>query len=187
MDIFEAAGSDIEPNISGILYATTQAVMTAFAGLLMTKFGRRPLFIFSELGMGASLAVLGVFYYLKETEAEGVDKLGWLPLASLVGFTVAYCCGAGILPWALMVDLCPPHVKGIASALVTATNCGLGFLVALLFPRLLDGIKGYGAFWMFSGINVVGAVYMFLVLPETKDKTMEEIMNLFKKPVATHV
>lgn len=79
-----------------------------------------------------------------------------------------------------MADLCPPHVKGAAAAMCMGTAWGLGFLVALLFPSLLDWIKGYGAFWLFSGFNVFGTLFIIFVLPETRDKTMDEIAEMFK-------
>lgn len=93
VDIFEAAGSEIEPNICGIIYGATQLVMTAVAGLLLTKFGRRPLYIFSEAGMCLGLLALGAFYFLKENEYESVNSLSWLPLVSLMAYTISYCCG----------------------------------------------------------------------------------------------
>ncbi len=80
----------------------------------------------------------------------------------------------------IMVDLCPPHVKGPASSLCTGVLCGLGFVIGLVFPRLVDGIGGYGAFWLFSGFCALGGIFVALFLPETKDKTMDEIQSLFK-------
>lgn len=93
VDIFEAAGSDVQPNVSAIILGTTQLCCTAFTGYLMTRFRRRPLFLFSQIGMCVSLAVLGVFYFLKERHPESAKDLGWLPLTSLMAFTITYCCG----------------------------------------------------------------------------------------------
>ncbi len=93
VDIFEAAGSDVQPNVSAIILGTTQLVCTAFTGFLMTRFRRRPLFIFSQIGMCISLAVLGVFYFLKDHYPGSAKDLGWLPLTSLMAFTITYCCG----------------------------------------------------------------------------------------------
>ncbi|CAL8101448.1 unnamed protein product [Orchesella dallaii] len=183
VDIFKAAGSDIDPSICAIIVGMTQAIGFAFAGILMNKFGRKPLFFFSEVGMCISLAALGVFYYLKEEKPETAENLGWLPLLSLVMYMVTYCCGVGPLPWTLMGDLCPPHIKGIASAMTTSTNWGLGFLVTFTFQGIVDAIQGYGAFWIFSGICALGAAFAAFVLPETKGKTVEEIMRLFADKV----
>ena len=39
-----------------------------------------------------------------------------------------------------------------------------------------------GAFWLYTGFGVVGVVFVILLVPETKGKTLEEVENLFKKP-----
>ncbi|ODM98291.1 Facilitated trehalose transporter Tret1 [Orchesella cincta] len=126
VDIFKAAGSDIDPNVCAIIVGMTQAVGFAFAGILMNRFGRKPLFLFSEIGMCISLAALGVFYYLKEEKPDTAANLGWLPLVSLVMYMVTYCCG---------------------------------------------------------GICALGAAFAAFVLPETKGKTVEEIMRIFADKV----
>lgn len=84
VDIFQSSGTDIEPSVCAIIVGMTQAVGFMFTGLLTTRFGRKPLFFLSEVGMTISLVALGVFYYLKDNEPETAKSLGWLPLVSLV-------------------------------------------------------------------------------------------------------
>lgn len=69
--------------------------------------------------------------------------------------------------------------KGIASAMTTSTNWGLGFLVTFTFAMLQDAIHGYGAFWLFAAICALGSAFALFILPETKGKTIDEVMRLF--------
>jgi hypothetical protein len=39
-----------------------------------------------------------------------------------------------------------------------------------------------GAYWIFSGVVVVGMIFLFFTLPETKDKQLEEVETLFETP-----
>lgn len=68
---------------------------------------------------------------------------------------------------------------GIASAMTTSCNWSLAFVVTFTFQNLIDVVHNYGPFWIFAGICALGAVFALLILPETKGKTVEEIMRLF--------
>lgn len=92
-DIFKAAGSDVHPNVAAIIVGMTQVVGACGASILMKNFGRKPLFIVSEIGMAISLAIMGVFFYLQEHETKKTENLGWLPLTCLVLYMVFYCVG----------------------------------------------------------------------------------------------
>lgn len=49
----------------------------------------------------------------------------------------------------------------------------------LVISILLSFVFVSGTFWLFAGITVIGVVFMFFMLPETKDKTLEEMEQLF--------
>ena len=40
-----------------------------------------------------------------------------------------------------------------------------------------------GAFWLYTGFGICGLVFISLLLPETKGKSLEEVELLFKKPI----
>ncbi|GFN77401.1 facilitated trehalose transporter tret1, partial [Plakobranchus ocellatus] len=51
--------------------------------------------------------------------------------------------------------------------------------ISVLFSPVLNGFFQPGTFWLFAGITVVGVIFMVFLLPETKDKTLEEVEQLF--------
>ena len=74
------------------------------------KFGRRILLLVSSLFIGLSMASVGGFFHLAETqgkEAPIVEQLGWLPLASFIIFIFVFSIGLGPVPWVLLVELMP--------------------------------------------------------------------------------
>jgi len=122
-----------------------------------------------------------VFFYLKEQNDDEVpDGLGWLPLVSLILYIVAYNLGLGSLPWVMLGELVPNHLKGIAGGIANSFNWGLAFVVTRSFADLSDALTPQGCYWLFAGICCVGAAFSLLVVPETKGKSLDEINALFK-------
>jgi len=120
---------------------------------------------------------LGTFFYLKET--NGAENLGWLPLVSMILYIITYNLGCASLPWTFMGELCPSHVKGFASALVTSTCWFLAFIVTYTFADLRNLIGDHFVFWIFGMFSVAGALFSAFILPETRGKSLDEIQKLF--------
>jgi MFS family permease len=113
--IFEAAGSNIDPNVSSIIIGSIQVFCVGISTVLMDRAGRKMLLIISDTGMAISLAALGVFFYLKDEKNGGEvpEGLGWLPLASLIFYMITYNVALGPVPWLMMGELLPTRVKGM--------------------------------------------------------------------------
>ena len=81
---------------------------------LVDRAGRRMLLLISGFFMTISLAALGSFFYLLETADKPDDvksSLGWLPLASLILFIVAYSTGYANVPFLIMGELFPAKFR----------------------------------------------------------------------------
>jgi facilitated trehalose transporter len=113
VDIFEASGSDLDANVASIIVGAVQVVCVVISTLLVERAGRKILMVISEIGMTFSLVALGVFFYLKsENNNVAPEGLGWLPIVSMILYIVTYNLGCASLPWTLMGELVPGHVKG---------------------------------------------------------------------------
>ena len=64
---------------------------------------------------------------------------------------------------------------GIAMSVATFANWFSNLLVALVFPSLIAGVGPVGAFSGFAVIGVLGLLFSFRVVPETRRRTLEEI------------
>ncbi|CAG7831251.1 unnamed protein product [Allacma fusca] len=177
--IFRDAGTGIAEDTSAIMVAVVQVIFAFLSTILVERAGRKLLLMISELGMAVCLLVLGVYFYIKENDPEKASSLGWLPLTSLLLYMVAYNLGSGPLPWTMMGELLPPHVKGMLSSIATAFCWGLAFLITKFFTQMLNGLTPAGCYWMFSGWCFFGFVFCLLVVPETKGKSLDEIQRLF--------
>ncbi|XP_045615875.1 facilitated trehalose transporter Tret1-2 homolog isoform X2 [Procambarus clarkii] len=181
--IFSDAGSTISDNMSSIIIGVVQVASTFLATVLMDKAGRRLLLIVSASFMALSLVALGEFFYEKmEDKTWAVNKLGWLPLTSLIIFITAFSIGYGPIPWLMIGELFSPNVKEAAGSFATMFNWSLAFVVTLTFVPLQTALGTYGVYWLYASICVVNLVFCVTIVPETKGKTLEEINAYFGGP-----
>ena len=54
-----------------------------------------------------------------------------------------------------------------------------------MFMFLTDTDMFPGTYWLFVGIVLVGLVFMFLTVPETRGKKLEEVEELFSRPLCS--
>lgn len=178
--IFQSAGSTMDPAICGIVVGVVQVLMTFVSSVLIDKAGRRILLLQSSFIMGSCLIVLGVYFKLQADKAD-VSGIGWLPLASVVLFIISFSLGFGPIPWMMMGELCAPDVKGLASALTVMFNWSLVFLVTKTFGTMQETLGADWTFWFFGIWMIVGTLYVFFKVPETKGKSNAEIQALLAK------
>ncbi|GLG95597.1 Facilitated trehalose transporter Tret1 [Gryllus bimaculatus] len=137
---------------------------TASGAALSDRAGRRPLLLLSAAVMALCLGTLGCCYQWPHALP------GWLPLLTVALFLVVFSLGFGPVPWLMMGELLAPEVKASASALAVTLNWMLAFGVTKTFGPLLRLLGSPGTFFAFSAICVVGALFVLLLVPETKGK-----------------
>lgn len=176
-EIFKSAKFEGNPAIPGVVVGAVQLVATMGSVFVIDRLGRRILLAISGTFMSVGCVMLGVNYYLQEHNSQ--TNLPWLPICSLVLYMAAFSVGWGSIPWTMMAELIPSRVKGFASGLSVVVNWTSAFLVTKEFKDMEDTMTTYGTFWFFAGINALGVVFVLLLLPETKGKSLEEIERLF--------
>ncbi|KAK3102302.1 hypothetical protein FSP39_010349 [Pinctada imbricata] len=104
---------------------------------------------------------------------------GWMSVLGLALFVFSFAPGLGPNPWTINSEIYPLWARGTAISIATAVNWLANLLVSLTFLTLLETITRYGTFYLFAGISSVGFVVIFCILPETKNKTLEEVTDIF--------
>lgn len=179
--IFASAGSTMSPAISTIVIGVIQVVATFISGLVVDKLGRRILLLFSALVMCICTVILGVFFFLQDVHGANsaiIESISWLPLLSLSLFIIAFSIGFGPIPWMMAGELCLIDIKGFVASTSGTLNSTLSFIITTTFNSLNTAIGAGQVFWLFGGVTLLGFVFIFLVLPETKGKSFEEIQIL---------
>jgi sugar porter (SP) family MFS transporter len=149
----------------------TNLVFTIIAVLILDKVGRRPLLMFGTAGCIVSLAMLGVFFasgYLQ-------DNASWVALVCLIVYIASFAIGLGPVFWLMIAEIFPLRVRSSAMSLSTVGNWSSNFIVSSFFLSLTSAITRQGTFWLYAGFGVVALVYFIARVPETKDRSLEQI------------
>ncbi|XP_015755024.1 PREDICTED: solute carrier family 2, facilitated glucose transporter member 8-like [Acropora digitifera] len=195
--IFKDAGFN-KATLVSISVGLIQFVGTALACLLMDRAGRRILLWTMALGMCVTLAGLGFYfevYIPAKTDStpasdtvsllgsihrsSEASKISWLSILCLVLFNLAYAVAWGPIPWLVMSEIFPLKARGPASSLATLFSSLFAFVTIKTYNSLVSGLTIQGTFWFYSGFSLLGFVFVFFVVPETKGKTLEEIEAMF--------
>jgi len=197
--IFETSGSTINPNLASIIVGVV-LLLSCFVALgVVSQLGRKVILVLSIFGMSVCHMSLGACFYLKEQNDAAVvnstdvtsvgtynSVLGWLPLVSVIGFLFLGNIGYGTLIWVVTAELLPPRVRAMANSFIICFAFITGFIVAKTFVDLIQSdLHESGTFWLYGGICFVGGVFTLIFVPETRNKSIEEIQDYFraKKPL----
>ena len=146
---------------------------------LVGHIGRRALFFLSEGLAGLSILALGGYFYLKENDPDLASQAQWLPLTCLILFIATYTIGLGPLPWLMTNEIMPSRFRGLGSSVAAFTNWSMSFVVTKIFLDMKIVLTEAGTFWLFGCFCILGMLFGLFFLPETKDKTPEEVRSFF--------
>ncbi|XP_047993465.1 facilitated trehalose transporter Tret1 isoform X2 [Leguminivora glycinivorella] len=180
-DIFAAAGAAIPAAIATIIIGVIQVVATLTSSLVVDKLGRRILLLLSALVMCVCSTALGVFFFLQTVhgaDAPIVQQISWLPLLALSLFIIAFSLGFGPIPWMMAGELCTIDIKAFVGSTAGTLNWLLAFTVTSTFNSLNASIGRGQVFWLFAGIMLLGFVFIFFLVPETKGRSEDEVQVL---------
>lgn len=179
--IFSAGGAAIDASVSTILIGVVQVIATFVSSLVVDKLGRRILLLLSALVMCICTTALGVYFFLQDKhglDSSIVEAINWMPLLSLSLFIIAFSLGFGPIPWMMSGELCLIDIKAFVGSTAGTLNWLLSFTVTSTFTSLNQAMGSGQVFWMFAGIMLVGFVFIFFVVPETKGKSVHEIQTM---------
>lgn len=183
--IFTSSGSSsLHPNDATILVGTVQVVATLVACLIIDRAGRKLLLIISSIGCGLSILLLSIYHFIGDSKGQDfLHSFSWIPILSLICYMIAFSLGLGPMPWLLMGEILPSHVKSVASGLCSSFNWMCAFFVTQMFSNMIDTLHESGTYCLFSIVCFLCSVFVILFLPETKGKSLIEIESLFRPPI----
>uniref|UniRef100_A0A3B4Z5B0 Solute carrier family 2 member 9 n=1 Tax=Stegastes partitus TaxID=144197 RepID=A0A3B4Z5B0_9TELE len=166
-------------NLIPYITLSTGAIETLAAiisGLVIERIGRKPLLIFGFSAMAVCFSLLTVFLNFQ-------DSVSWMPYLSyicILAVIASFCSGPGGIPFVLTGELFEQSNRPAAFMIAGTVNWLSNFTVGLLFPFIQELLQAF-AFLVFVGVCTLGSIYLYVVLPETKNKTFMDISQSFAK------
>jgi sugar porter (SP) family MFS transporter len=153
---------------------------TILAVRIIDRAGRKPLLLIGLVGMVISLALLGTVFASGATGDNSTALSGLLATVCLAVYIASFAISLGPVFWLMISEIYPLRIRGTAMSVASIANWGSNFLVALTFPVLLAALGGATLFWLFAVLGIVAWVFIFFRVPETKNRTLEEIEASFR-------
>ena len=154
-----------------VFIGCTNVFFTIVAILLLDKLGRRFFLISGTATLTAALVGLGIFFESKAVQSA----VPWLALACLLIYIMGFAVGLGPVFWLMISEIFPIQMRGPAMAVCTMFNWGLNFAISYTFLTLTGAITKQGTFWLYAFFGVCALVFFATLVPETKDRSLEEI------------
>ncbi|XP_014621224.1 sugar transporter ERD6-like 16 isoform X1 [Glycine soja] len=156
-----------------IAYACLQVPFTVLGAILMDKSGRRPLMMVSATGTFLGCFIAAIAFFLKD-QSLMLECAPIFAVAGVLIYIAAYSIGVGPVPWVIMSEIFPIHVKGIAGSLVVLANWLGAWIVSYTFNSLMSW-SSPGTLFLYAGSSLLTILFVTKLVPETKGKTLEEI------------
>ncbi|ERN13382.1 probable polyol transporter 4 [Amborella trichopoda] len=180
--IFMDAGLKSEKTILAatiaVGFAKTSFILVAI--FLIDRVGRKPLLYVSTMGMTACLFGLGMtLTFLKHGSGQNQIAIT-LAILAVCGNVAFFSVGIGPICWVVTSEIFPLRLRAQASALGAMGNRVCSGIVSMSFLSASRFISVAGIFLMFSAISAFSVAFVYRFVPETKEKTLEEIKLLFE-------
>ncbi|MBC7368240.1 MAG: sugar porter family MFS transporter [Undibacterium sp.] len=172
--IFQSAGlGGNSAHTATVIVGIFNAVFTMIALLGVDRFGRRPLLLLGVSGVLVALISAGAMFYFK------IENPWWIlpPLLLHVAF---FAFSYGPIGWIIISEIFPTRFRGRASSICIFCGWTSGFLLTQAFPRFLASFGGAGVFWICAAATFFALIFIWVAVPETKGKSLEEIELFWK-------
>ena len=134
------------------VWALMQFVFSPVVGALSDRFGRRPVVLMSNFGLGFDYVLMAL-----------APSLGWLLLGRIIsGITAASISTS----FAYIADVTPPEKRAAAFGKIGAAF-GAGFVLGPAIGGLLGGLDPRLPFWLAAGFSLANFLYGVFILPES--------------------
>ena len=174
-EIFKSAGFASGSALAQtFLIGIVNTVFTFVALWLIDRAGRKKLLLVGVAGMILCLLGTGLCFYFDIVNGP------WL-LIFILGYIACFASSLGPIPWVIMSEIFPTKIRGTAMSFATLVLWVGVVLITQLTPILLESAGGAFTFWLFMINAIILWIFTWLKIPETKNRTLEEIEKSWKQ------
>ncbi|CAB3244969.1 unnamed protein product [Arctia plantaginis] len=179
-DASKGTGLVFSPNQQAMVLGAVQVIGSILGFSLVERAGRKPLFIVTALISGLSMCALASWFILRDFEVCDVYQVAWLPIAALC--LCIFCDSSGLQPVSVIIfgEMFSYKYRGTAIAASNSSGSLSAFFQMLVYKPIVNAIGFYVTFYCFGAVCLLTAVYVILVMPETKQRGLEEIYEDLK-------
>jgi major inositol transporter-like SP family MFS transporter len=132
------------------------------------------------VGLCSATTVLLVMSLTSILVDDSAPAKKWVILIAIVAFVGIVQGSVNAMTWLLMSEIFPMRVRGEAMGVAAGVQWTVNFIVALGFPYA-DSVLSFGpTLLIFVVLQIIAVIWFHRAVPETKDRTLEEIEEHFR-------
>jgi sugar porter (SP) family MFS transporter len=177
-----------------LIFTLVNVCSTPISFYTVEKFGRRPLLIWGALGMLICqflCAIIGVTVGFNHThpDADGNSRANNISavnaqIAFIAIFIFFFASTWGPGAWILIGEIFPLPIRSRGVGLSTASNWLWNTIIAVITPYMVNPDRGNlrsSVFFIWGGLCTCAFVYSYLLVPETKGLTLEQVDKMMEE------
>ncbi len=167
-EVFQKAGYDVSSILFNIVITGIVMLLFTFVAIQMVdRFGRRGVMLAGCAGIGIFHSLIGLGYQLQ--------LKGLIVVIPVLATLACYAFSLAPVTWVLISEIFPNRIRGAAISVAVSALWIACFILTYTFPLLNTTLGAAKTFWLYAGICFLGCMFIWLRVPETKGKTLEQI------------
>ena len=179
----EAGAGNLQALLASWGFGLVNFVFAWPAVWTIDTYGRRALLLFTFPNMAWTLLAAGLCFIIPQQLTAHLGMIAFFVFT----FAAFYSPGEGPVPFTYSAEVFPLSHREVGMSWAVATCLFWAAVLSITFPRLIRAFHPVGAFAFYAGLNVTALVLIFLFVPETKQRTLEELDYVFAVPTRTHM
>ena len=158
--------------LSSVGVGVVNLVSTVIGMVLIDRMGRKFLMYICSVGYIVTLGLISIAFY------TGIGSGTMLVPILIFAFIASHAVGQGAVIWVFISEIFPNSVRSYGNSLGSGTHWVFAALIAATFPYIASTLGGGTTFAIFAFIMVFQLLFVWKMMPETKNKSLEEIEEM---------
>merc|ERR1719266_1718830 len=172
----------MDANLGTIIIGLCQMGGNIISAFIVDRVGRRSLLYISSVFVCLSQAGIGTYFYFEmavDHTEDVMEQYRLVPLVMLLIFVVFLPIGWGSVTYILVAELVPTTIRTETVILCNVWEQLLQFSVLRLHDSICSQFGPYHLHWGSAVLTCIGIVFTKFIVPETSNRSLEEIETFF--------
>jgi sugar porter (SP) family MFS transporter len=183
--IFAQSGGELSTSFAqSVIVGLVNVGMTFVAIWLIDRLGRKPLLVIGLIGATLSLLTIAWAFHTAQSPPGSGSPIGHanVVLIAIIAYVASFAISLGPVMWVMLSEIFPNEERAAAISVVGFWNSLVSATVTLIFPAELAGWGPAGTFLAYGLLAAAGLLFVVVLAPETKGKTLEELAGILTGP-----
>jgi MFS transporter, SP family, arabinose:H+ symporter len=183
--IFAQSGGELSTSFAqSVLVGLVNVGMTFVAIWLIDRLGRKPLLVIGLVGATVSLLTISWAFHAAQAPLVAGSPVSHanVVLIAIIAYVASFAISLGPVMWVMLSEIFPNEERAAAISVVGFWNSLVSASVTLIFPAELAAWGPAGTFLGYGLLAAAGLLFIVMLAPETKGKTLEELEGILTRP-----